>query len=34
VITHDREIAASLPRQVEMRDGLIRHDSGSGHAAA
>ncbi len=34
VITHDREIAASLPRQVEVRDGLIRHDSGSGHAAA
>ncbi|WSA89796.1 ABC transporter ATP-binding protein [Micromonospora sp. NBC_01796] len=23
VITHDREIAASLPRQVRMRDGLI-----------
>jgi putative ABC transport system ATP-binding protein len=34
VITHDREIAASLPRQVEVRDGLIRRDSGSGHAAA
>jgi putative ABC transport system ATP-binding protein len=34
VITHDREIAASLPRRVEVRDGLIRHDSGSGHAAA
>ncbi len=24
VITHDREIAASLPRQVSMRDGSIR----------
>ncbi|MEU4428541.1 ATP-binding cassette domain-containing protein, partial [Actinoplanes sp. NPDC024001] len=24
VITHDREIAASLPRQVRMRDGRIR----------
>jgi putative ABC transport system ATP-binding protein len=28
VITHDRDIAASLDRQVEMRDGLIVHDSG------
>ena len=27
VITHDREIAAGLPRQVSMRDGLIEHDS-------
>jgi putative ABC transport system ATP-binding protein len=34
VITHDREIAAALPRQVEVRDGLIRHDSGSRDAAA
>jgi len=23
VITHDREIAASLPRQVVMRDGEV-----------
>ncbi|NUU23253.1 MAG: ABC transporter ATP-binding protein, partial [Streptomycetaceae bacterium] len=23
VITHDREIAASLPRQVAMRDGMV-----------
>ncbi len=23
VITHDREIAASLPRQVAMRDGRV-----------
>jgi putative ABC transport system ATP-binding protein len=23
VITHDREIAASLPRQVAMRDGQV-----------
>ncbi len=23
VITHDREIAASLPRQVPMRDGRV-----------
>ncbi|WP_433532803.1 ABC transporter ATP-binding protein [Micromonospora sp. CA-263727] len=27
VITHDREIAASLPRQVQMRDGRLRADS-------
>jgi putative ABC transport system ATP-binding protein len=27
VITHDREIAASLPRQVRMRDGLIVGDT-------
>jgi putative ABC transport system ATP-binding protein len=27
VITHDRDIAASLPRRVEMRDGLVVHDS-------
>jgi putative ABC transport system ATP-binding protein len=26
VITHDREIAASLPRRVELRDGLMIHD--------
>ncbi|MEU8328491.1 ABC transporter ATP-binding protein [Micromonospora sp. NPDC048839] len=27
VITHDREIAEGLPRQVRMRDGAVRHDS-------
>ncbi|GAB2573000.1 ABC transporter ATP-binding protein [Streptomyces capparidis] len=27
VITHDREIAASLPREVRVRDGRIAHDS-------
>jgi len=27
VITHDQQIAASLPRQVAMRDGLIESDS-------
>ena len=26
VITHDRDIAAALPRQVHMRDGLIERD--------
>lgn len=34
VITHDREIAASLPRQVEIRDGRIRRDTGIGREAA
>jgi ABC-type lipoprotein export system ATPase subunit len=28
VITHDLELAASLPRQVRMRDGSVEHDSG------
>jgi putative ABC transport system ATP-binding protein len=26
VITHDREIAAALPRRVELRDGRLVHD--------
>jgi putative ABC transport system ATP-binding protein len=26
VITHDREIAATLPRRLEMRDGRLIHD--------
>jgi putative ABC transport system ATP-binding protein len=30
VITHDRDIAAGLPRQVEVRDGRIEHDSSIG----
>lgn len=30
VITHDREIAGSLPRQVDMRDGQIVADSRKG----
>jgi putative ABC transport system ATP-binding protein len=29
VITHDRELAASLPRQVQMLDGRIVADSGA-----
>jgi putative ABC transport system ATP-binding protein len=28
VITHDRELAASLPRRVELRDGLVEADTG------
>ncbi len=28
VITHDREIAAGLPRRIELRDGAILHDTG------
>jgi putative ABC transport system ATP-binding protein len=27
VITHDRDVAAGLPRQIAVRDGLIEHDS-------
>ncbi|GAB3449220.1 ABC transporter ATP-binding protein [Actinophytocola sediminis] len=29
VITHDRDIAAALPRRVALRDGRIHHDSHS-----
>jgi putative ABC transport system ATP-binding protein len=28
VITHERELAASLPRRVELRDGLVELDTG------
>lgn len=28
VVTHDNELANSLPRQVRFRDGVIEHDSG------
>jgi putative ABC transport system ATP-binding protein len=34
IITHDRDIAASLPREVRLRDGRIEHDSGAGRATA
>jgi putative ABC transport system ATP-binding protein len=30
VITHDRDIASALDRRIEMRDGRVEHDSGSG----
>jgi putative ABC transport system ATP-binding protein len=33
VITHDRELAASLPRQVQMLDGRIVADTGAGKTA-
>jgi putative ABC transport system ATP-binding protein len=33
VITHDREIAASMPRRVEMRDGYVEHDVVAGNGA-
>ncbi|WP_240347570.1 ABC transporter ATP-binding protein [Curtobacterium sp. 24E2] len=34
VITHDLELAASLPRQVRMRDGLVSQDDAAGGAEA
>ncbi|MEU8798664.1 ABC transporter ATP-binding protein [Spirillospora sp. NPDC048819] len=34
IITHDREIAAGLPRRVRMRDGLVVDDSAAGAAFA
>jgi len=34
VITHDREIAAGLPRRVDLRDGLIEHDTAGDRACA
>lgn len=35
IITHDRDLADALPRQVQVRDGLIVDDSGvTGKAAA
>jgi putative ABC transport system ATP-binding protein len=33
VITHDRDLAARLPRQVEMLDGRIVTDTGKPRAA-
>jgi putative ABC transport system ATP-binding protein len=29
VITHDERIAASLPRRIALRDGLVEHDTGA-----
>jgi putative ABC transport system ATP-binding protein len=29
VITHDRDVAAMLPRRIDIRDGRIEHDSAS-----
>ncbi|WP_368086275.1 hypothetical protein [Curtobacterium sp. MCBA15_001] len=34
MITHDLELAASLPRQIRMRDGLVEHDSAGSAAGA
>jgi putative ABC transport system ATP-binding protein len=34
VITHDRELAAGLPRQIAVRDGLVEHDSAKAGALA
>jgi len=30
IITHDQELAARLPRRIEIRDGLIVHDQRAG----
>jgi putative ABC transport system ATP-binding protein len=30
VITHDRDVAAAAGRQVELRDGVLRRDTGQG----
>ncbi|WP_217552087.1 ABC transporter ATP-binding protein [Streptomyces sp. GbtcB6] len=34
VITHDRDIAGSLPREVRVRDGRIEHDAGAPESRA
>ena len=34
VITHNLDLAATLPRQVEVLDGRIRYDSGAAIPAA
>jgi putative ABC transport system ATP-binding protein len=34
VITHDHDVAAAFPRQVEIRDGAVVSDSGGGRDAA
>ncbi|MEC4016316.1 ABC transporter ATP-binding protein [Streptomyces sp. H27-D2] len=34
VITHDRDIASYLPREVRLKDGRIEHDSAVGAASA
>jgi putative ABC transport system ATP-binding protein len=34
IITHDSALAESLPRQVQMRDGVVVHDSGGQDAEA
>jgi putative ABC transport system ATP-binding protein len=33
VITHDRDLAGSLPRRIELRDGRIERDTKGGHGA-
>jgi putative ABC transport system ATP-binding protein len=33
VITHDRELAGSLPRRIELRDGLVERDTGGADGA-
>jgi putative ABC transport system ATP-binding protein len=33
VITHDRELAGSLPRRIELRDGRVERDTGGADGA-
>jgi putative ABC transport system ATP-binding protein len=33
VITHDRELAGSLPRRIELRDGVVERDTKGGDGA-
>jgi putative ABC transport system ATP-binding protein len=34
VVTHDRDIATRLPRQIQLRDGRVVADTRTGGAAA
>lgn len=34
IITHDRDVAAATHRRIELRDGLVVHDTASTAAIA